>query len=80
MRLTIVQLIHSLQPEDGDAFIGRVQVRVAAHFRRGFQQSQHLLVKDRKLLACDKLFDDTLLLPQPERLAQADGERPALAL
>ena len=56
MRLMIVQVVRSLQPDKGDTFIGCVQVWVAAHFPQVLLQGQHPIVEDGKILACDKLF------------------------
>ena len=39
-------IVRSLQPEDGDPFIGGVQFGVASQLRHGFQQGQHRRVED----------------------------------
>jgi hypothetical protein len=62
-------IARSLQPEDGDPFIGGVQCGVASQLRHGFQQGQHRRVENRECLTRDKIFDDTLLFPQRERFA-----------
>jgi hypothetical protein len=56
-----------LQPEDGDSLVRGVQVRVATHFGHGFQEGQHRVTEDRKVLAGDEILDGTFLLAQPER-------------
>jgi hypothetical protein len=68
----------SLQPEEGDALVGRSQVGVAAQLRHRFQQGQHHVVEDGEVFARDEVLDDAFLLPQPERLPQPDTQRPPL--
>src|SRR5260370_35746452 len=69
----------SFQPQDGDSLVGCVQVRGAAQLRHRFQQGQHRVVENGKVIARDELLDDAFLFALQERFAQPDTERSTFA-